>query len=54
MGIWHETYVASPGTYENIYVNMSPFELGKAGTVYAATAGKQSAASRMGVGESAL
>ena len=54
VGIWHETYVASPGTYENIYVNMPPFGLGKAGTVYPATAGKQSAASRMGVGESAL
>ena len=54
VGIWHETYVASPGTYENIYVNMPPFGLGKAGTVYAATTGKQSAASRMGVGESAL
>ena len=54
VGIWHETYVASPGTYENIYVNMPPFWLGKAGTVYPATAGKQSAASRMGVGESAL
>ena len=54
VGIWHETYVASPGTYENIYVNMPPFGLGKAGTVYPATGGKQSAASRMGVGKSAL
>jgi hypothetical protein len=55
VGIWHETYVASPGTYENIYVNMPPFGLGKAGTVYPATAGKQTAASRMGVrGGSAL
>jgi len=54
VGIWHETYVASPGTYENIYVNMPPFGLGKAGTVYAATGGKQSAASRIGVQESAL
>lgn len=51
VGIWHETYVVSPGSYENIYVNMPPFGLGKAGTVYSATGGKQSAASRMGVRE---
>ena len=49
VGIWHETYVVSPGTYENIYVNMPPFGLGKAGNLYPATGGKQSAASRMGV-----
>ena len=54
VGIWHETYVASAGTYENIYVNMPPFGLGKAGTVYPATGGKQSAAARMGVNENAL
>ena len=54
VGIWHETYVASPGSYENIYVNMPPFGLGKVGTVYAATGGKQSAAARMGVRENAL
>lgn len=51
VGIWHETYLASPGTYENIYVNMPLFGLGKAGTVYPATGGKQSAAARMGVPE---
>jgi hypothetical protein len=48
VGIWHETYVVSPGSYENIYVNMPPFGLGKAGTVYPATGGRQSAAGRMG------
>jgi hypothetical protein len=53
VGIWHETYIASPGSYENIYVNMPPFGLGKAGTVYAATGGKQTAASRLGVRENA-
>lgn len=47
VGLWHETYVATPGSYENIYVNMPPFGLGRAGTVYPATAGKQSAAARM-------
>ena len=54
VGIWHETYVASPGTYENVYVNMPGFGLGKAGTVYPATGGKQSAAARMAVGKNAL
>jgi len=49
VGIWHETYLASPGTYENIYVNMPPFGLGKAGTTYAATGDKRSAASRLGL-----
>lgn len=31
VGIWHETYVIEPGAYENIYNNMPPFGLGKAG-----------------------
>jgi hypothetical protein len=53
VGVWHETYIASPGSYENIYVNMPPFGLGKFGTVYAATDGKQSAAARMGVSQGA-
>ena len=46
VGIWHETYLASPGTYENIYVNMPPFGLGRAGTAYPAHGGKESAAAR--------
>ena len=33
VGVWHETYSVSPGTYENIYVNMPPFGLGKVGTL---------------------
>ncbi len=47
VGIWHETYVASAGTYENIYVNMPAFGLGKAGSLYAATGHKQAAAARL-------
>ncbi len=31
VGIWHETYKVSRGCYENIYVNMPAFGLGKAG-----------------------
>jgi len=48
VGVWHETYLAGPGTYENVYVNMPPFGLGKVGNVYPATGGKQSAAARLG------
>jgi hypothetical protein len=47
VGVWHETYVVSPGGYENIYVNMPPFGLGKVGTLSAATGGLQSAAARL-------
>lgn len=31
VGVWHATYVVAPGSYENIYVNMPPFGLGKVG-----------------------
>jgi hypothetical protein len=31
VGIWHETYCVRPGDYENVYVNMMPFGLGKVG-----------------------
>ncbi|NYE29654.1 hypothetical protein HDE78_002620 [Rhodanobacter sp. K2T2] len=48
VGIWHETYAASPGTYENVYINMPDFGLGKAGTLQSATGGRQSAAGRLG------
>jgi hypothetical protein len=47
VGIWHETYLASPGSYENVYVNMPLFGLGKAGSVHPATGGKQSASGRL-------
>lgn len=33
VGIWHETYEAMDGTYENIYGNMPAFGLGKAGNL---------------------
>lgn len=48
VGIWHETYVAKPGTYENVYVNMPAFGLGKAGSLVEATSGLQSASGRLG------
>ena len=51
VGIWHETYAATPGTYENIYVDMPLFGLGKAGLIQPATGGRQSAASRLSLGK---
>lgn len=47
VGIWHETYVARPGTYETVYANMPAFGLGKAGELVEAKAGLQSAAGRL-------
>ena len=47
VGIWHETYSVSPGTYENVYVNMPAFGLGKVGTLYAAAGARQSAEDRL-------
>jgi len=43
VGIWHETYKISPGSFENVYANMPAFGLGKAGTLYPAS-GKRFAA----------
>ncbi|RFP18490.1 MULTISPECIES: DUF4188 domain-containing protein [unclassified Duganella] len=46
VGIWHETYKISPGSSENVYVNMPPFGLGKAGTLYPASGKRFSARDR--------
>ena len=48
VGIWHETYAVSVGNFENVYVNMPPFGLGRAGHLEPAAGGKQSAAGRLG------
>lgn len=53
VGIWHETFAASSGTYENVYVNMPAFGLGKAGTLRAASGGRQSASDRLRPGQDA-
>ena len=47
VGVWHETYVVSPGRYENIYVNMPPFGLGKVGRLVPATGTLATAAERV-------
>lgn len=48
VGIWHETYKAGQGTYENVYVNMPAFGLGAAGELVAAKGELRSAARRLG------
>ncbi|MBU6439048.1 MAG: DUF4188 domain-containing protein [Betaproteobacteria bacterium] len=47
VGIWHETYLAGPGRYENVYVNMPAFGMGRAGALQPARSGLQSAARRL-------
>jgi hypothetical protein len=47
VGIWHETYKAGKGTYENIYANMPAFGLGKAGILVEAKGELKSASERL-------
>ncbi len=47
VGVWHETYMASAGTYESVYVNMPAFGLGRAGTLEPATGARAGAAGRL-------
>ncbi len=47
VGIWHETYKITPGSYENIYVNMPPFGLGCAGKLQEAKGDLKSAGNRL-------
>ena len=47
VGVWHESYKAQKGTYENIYVNMPLFGLGKAGSIAEASGKFEHAADRI-------
>jgi hypothetical protein len=47
VGVWHETYMVSPGRYENIYVNMPAFGLGKVGSLVTASGSLHSASGRV-------
>lgn len=47
VGIWHESYKITSGTYENIYVNMPAFGLGKAGKLIPAIGKFEAAADRV-------
>lgn len=48
MGIWHETYVIAPGTYETVYNHMPPFGLGKVGPLVPAVGELKTASGRLG------
>jgi hypothetical protein len=47
VGIWHETYRAHSGDYENVYLNMPAFGLGKARGLQEALGHRVAAASRL-------
>ena len=47
VGIWHETYKVAPGGYENVYVNMPPFGMGRAGKLQEAKGDLKSAGDRL-------
>lgn len=47
VGIWHETYVVRPGSYETIYNNMPPWGLGVAGRLVEARGHRKAARERL-------
>ncbi|MBB5203586.1 hypothetical protein HNQ51_000879 [Inhella inkyongensis] len=47
VGIWHETYVVTPGRFESVYVNMPDFGLGRAAACVEVGAGRATAMERM-------
>ena len=47
VGIWHETYVVPASHMESIYLNMPPFGLGQAGTLFPAKGQRANAAKRL-------
>ncbi len=47
VGVWHETYLAQPGSYEAIYVNMPPTGLGRVAPLVPATGRRDAARGRM-------
>lgn len=47
LGIWHETYVVEPGTYESFYQHMPPFGLGRIGPRVPAEGPLKTAAGRL-------
>ncbi len=53
VGIWHETYRISPGAYENVYVNMPAYGLGRAGALTPVGAGREHAREQIGTQKSA-
>jgi Domain of unknown function (DUF4188) len=53
VGIWHETYLVTAGSYECVYNNMPPTGLGAATRMVPASGHKATAASRAGIREEA-
>jgi hypothetical protein len=49
VGIWHETYVVGPGTYECVYQHMPAFGLGRVGPLVPAEGALKTAAGRLAV-----
>jgi len=47
VGIWHETYAVSKGSYENIYANLPAFGLGQAGKLQRVQGKQESAGDRL-------
>ncbi|MBT9494908.1 MAG: DUF4188 domain-containing protein [Paucibacter sp.] len=47
VGIWHESYAVGPGRYENVYVNMPAFGMGRAGELSPARGHMTSAEQRL-------
>ena len=50
VGIWHETYVVEPGSYECVYHHMPSFGLGKVGPLVPAEGELKTAAGRLAAG----
>ena len=47
VGIWHETYLISPGRYEAVYSGMPPYGLGRVGQLVPATGSRKDARERL-------
>ncbi len=50
VGVWHETFVVSPATYECVYANMPAFGLGKIGALVPAHGELATARRRLAAG----
>ena len=51
VGIYHETYVVAPGTYECVYHHMPPFGLGQVGPLIPAEGKLRTARGRLAAGK---
>lgn len=51
VGVWHETYLISAGSYETIYSGMGKFGLGKVGHLVPAEGTQKDARSRLAAGK---